>query len=64
MNNILIPSQTRPRYSYTNVRIGLIYLTVNNTTHTNKISVMNIVSYFIVLINHYIELRPEILSMS
>ena len=25
---------------------------------------MNIVSYFIVLINHYIELRPEILSMS
>ena len=58
MNSILIPSQTRPRYSYTNVRIGLIYLTVNNTTHTNKISVMNID-----FINHYIELRPQILSM-
>ena len=56
---ISIPTQTRKSYSYANVRIGYnLFNSKEYNTYTNKISVMNID-----FINHYIELRPQILSM-
>ena len=59
MKIISIPTQTRPSYSYANVRIGYnLFNSKEYNTYTNKISIMNID-----FINHYIELRPQILSM-
>ena len=59
MKIISIPTQTRKSYSYANVRIGYnLFNSKEYNTYTNKISVMNID-----FINHYIELRPQILSM-
>ena len=59
MKIISIPTQTRKSYSYANVRIGYnLFNSKEYNTYTNKISIMNID-----FINHYIELRPQILSM-